>query len=67
MSSTGCRLWGATEDMTVAQLKTLYPTHADYVAKVRKVTRDNVAKGFLLQVDGDDLVRAAELSAIGDW
>ncbi|HKU65941.1 MAG TPA: alpha/beta hydrolase domain-containing protein [Rhizomicrobium sp.] len=66
-SGGGCRLWGATEDMTVVQLKTLYPTHADYVAKVRKVTRDNVAKGFLLQVDGDDLVRAAELSAIGDW
>jgi Alpha/beta hydrolase domain len=62
-----CVRWGPSTDMTVAELKAKYPTHADYVAKVRKVTEDNVAKGYLLKADGDDQIRAAELSQVGNW
>jgi hypothetical protein len=62
-----CVRWGSSVDMTVAQLKAHYSSHADYVAKVRKVTNENVAKGFLLKPDGDAQIKAAEMSAVGDW
>jgi hypothetical protein len=62
-----CVRWGPSTDMSVARLKALYPSHADYVAKVKKVTDDNVAKGFLLKADGDAQIAAAEMSAVGDW
>ena len=62
-----CVRWGPSTDMTLARLKQLYPTHADYVAKVRKVVADNVAKGFLLKVDGDAQILAAQNSGVGDW
>jgi hypothetical protein len=53
--------------MTVAQLKAHYACHADYVAKVKKVVADNVAKGFVLKADGDQQIREAENSGVGDW
>jgi hypothetical protein len=62
-----CVRWGPSVDMTVAQLKAKYPSHADYVAKVKKVTEDNVAKGYLLKADGEDQIRAAEMSQVGNW
>jgi hypothetical protein len=62
-----CVRWGPSVDMTVAQLKAKYPSHAAYVDAVRKVTQDNVAKGYLLKPDGDDQIRAAEMSQVGNW
>jgi hypothetical protein len=62
-----CVRWGPSTDMSVAQLKAKYPTHADYVAKVEKVVNDNVAKGFVLKVDGDAQIKAAKDSQIGNW
>jgi hypothetical protein len=62
-----CVRWGPSTDMSLARLKALYPSHADYVAKVKKLTNDNVAKGFLLKADGDAQIAAAEMSAVGDW
>lgn len=62
-----CVRWGPSVDMTVAQLKAKYPSHAAYVSKVKTVTNGLVAKGFLLKADGDDQIRAAEQSQIGNW
>jgi hypothetical protein len=62
-----CVRWGPSTDMTADQLKARYASHADYVAKVKKVTDENVAKGLLLKADGDAQIRAAQESAVGDW
>ena len=62
-----CVRWGPSTDMTVAQLKAKYPTHAAYVAKVKEVTDGLVAKGFLLKADGDAQIRDAENSGVGYW
>jgi hypothetical protein len=62
-----CVRWGPSVDMTVAQLKAKYPSHAAYVDAVKKVTLDNVAKGYLLKADGDEQIRAAEMSKVGNW
>ena len=62
-----CVRWGPSVDMPISRLKALYPSHADYVAKVKKITEDNVAKGYLLKADGDDQIRAAEMSQVGNW
>jgi hypothetical protein len=34
---------------------------------VKQVTLDDVAKGYLLKADGDDQIRAAEMSQVGNW
>ena len=62
-----CVRWGPSTDMPLSELKAKYPTHADYVAKVEKVVHENVAKGFLLKVDGDSQIKAAQDSQIGNW
>jgi hypothetical protein len=62
-----CVRWGPSVDMTVAQLEAHYSSHADYVAKVKKVVEDNVTKGYLLKADGDDQIRAAQNSQVGNW
>ncbi|MFA1541039.1 alpha/beta hydrolase domain-containing protein [Actinomadura monticuli] len=46
-------------------LSRLYPTHADYVAKVRDAARQSVNAGFLLPEDAAAVVTAAENSAVG--
>ncbi|MEV7042385.1 alpha/beta hydrolase domain-containing protein [Amycolatopsis sp. NPDC051061] len=41
-------------------LRELYPTHAQYVRAVRRITTQNVRDGFLVQADADATIRAAE-------
>ena len=60
-----CVRWGYSTDMTVEQLNAHYPSHAAYVAQVRKVTDDNVKKGYILPVDGAAEIREAEESRVG--
>ncbi len=60
-----CRLYGAHEPFDAATLARLYPTRADYVAKVQSVVRKNVAAGYLLQPDAVTTLRAAEAASIG--
>ena len=60
-----CRLYGSHEDFDAATLAALYPTHEAYVSAVRSATEKNVKAGFILRVDGDATIAAAERSAIG--
>jgi hypothetical protein len=60
-----CVRWGPSTDMTVDQLNAHYPSHADYVAKVKKVVAQNVKDGFLLPVDGAAMIKTAEDSRVG--
>jgi hypothetical protein len=56
-SGTGernCRLMGS-----------LYPTHDDYVAKVREATEKLLKAGFLVKADADATIREAEKSNVG--
>ena len=60
-----CRLYGSHLDFEPATLQTLYPTHADYVAKVKDVTERNLKAGYILRPEADATIAAAEHSAIG--
>jgi hypothetical protein len=60
-----CRLYGSHYDFDAATLATLYPTHASYVAAVKKVTDDNLKAGYILKADADATIAAAEKSEVG--
>ena len=60
-----CVRWGDSLDMSLDQLNAHYPSHAAYVAEVRKVTEDNVKKGYILPVDAQTTIREAEESRVG--
>jgi hypothetical protein len=51
--------------MSVGQLATRYPSHADYVAQVRRVTEDNLKAGYILPLDAAATIREAEEFQIG--
>jgi hypothetical protein len=51
--------------MSIDHLSALYPSHAAYVAKVKKVAYQNVKDGYILPFDADATVRAAEASRVG--
>jgi Alpha/beta hydrolase domain len=54
-----CRLFGRTIPLTPVQILALYPTQADFTTQWLNSINLNVANGFLLQADGDDLEAAA--------
>jgi hypothetical protein len=60
-----CRLYGSHEPFDAVTLARLYPTHAEYVARVRAVTEANVRAGYLLEHDAAETIRQAEESPIG--
>jgi Alpha/beta hydrolase domain len=60
-----CWLYGSHADFDSAKLASLYPTHADYVRAVRKVTEENYKAGYILRPEADATIAAAERSAIG--
>lgn len=55
---------GHVMPFTAAQLTALYPTHADYVRKVRASARKLEQQGFLLTLDVERTIRAAEQSDV---
>jgi alpha/beta hydrolase family protein len=57
--STSCVLGGFTVPFTEVQLRQLYPTHADYYAKMRAATAASVSAGWLLPEDAVDLLKRA--------
>jgi hypothetical protein len=57
--STICELGGITIPFTEVQLRTLYPTHADYYAKMQAATAATVSQGFMLPEDVPDLLGRA--------
>ena len=65
-SSTGCPLFGTYTQWTADKIKSLYKTHAVYLAKVVKWTAYEVQHGWLLPEDrADVLVKARAFT--GPW
>ena len=60
-----CRLFGSHEPFGAPTIDSLYPTHAAYVAAVRDVTERNLKAGYILKVDADQTIAAAERSDVG--
>jgi len=60
-----CRLFGSHEPFDAATVASLYPTHAAYVTAVREVTARNLKAGYILKIDADQTIAAAEQSSIG--
>lgn len=60
-----CGTIGSTFPFTTAQINTLYPTHCDYVKKVRKDIKELVKEGFIIKEDGKEIVDSAKASDIG--
>lgn len=60
-----CFLYGSHEPFPEALLDQLYPTHSDYVAKVRRVVGENLADGYILPAAAERTLRAADASTIG--
>jgi hypothetical protein len=65
-SGTGfCRLEGSHEDFDAATIASLYPSHAAYVAAVKDISEKNLKAGFILKVDADATIAAAQRSTVG--
>jgi hypothetical protein len=62
--SPTCSLFGSTTPFTAATLMSLYPTHADYVAKFDHATSAAVKAGFILSTDAAQIEAAAAASNI---
>ena len=60
-----CGLGGSHVPFDAATLNQLYPTHADYVAKVTTVSQDLVKAGFLLPADAAQTIAKARRSIHG--
>jgi hypothetical protein len=60
-----CGLGGTHVPFDAATLNQLYPTHADYVAKVTKASQDLVKAGFLLPADAEQTIAKARRSIHG--
>jgi len=60
-----CVRWGYSVDMSMDTLNARYPSHAAYVAAVKKVTDQNVKDGYLLPFDAATTIREAQESRIG--
>jgi hypothetical protein len=65
MSGPGiCELWGYREPFSAARLKSLYPTHQEYVSKVRASVIDLVTARWLTRGDGDRIIAAASTARV---
>lgn len=60
-----CGNIGVWEPFTTEQLRALYPSHADYVARVRQAVAANVTAGFVLPEDGAETLAEAAASVVG--
>ena len=60
-----CGLGGTHVPFDTATVNALYPTHADYVAKVTQAAQASVAKGFVLPADAQDEIDRASKSIWG--
>ncbi len=57
-------LWGHWTTFNQSQLQQLYPTHADYVTKVKNDVARLVAKRFLTNADAAAVIQQAQTAAI---
>lgn len=60
----GCVLGGHHRDFTADELKRRYGSHKAYVAKVRSAMKQVVDQGYVLPLDAEEAVRAAEASGV---
>jgi len=60
-----CGLFGTTELLDETTLEDLYPSHQSYVDAVSSSTQSAVDAGFVLPVDADLIIEAAQASDIG--
>ncbi len=60
-----CVRWGYYVPFAIPMLNQLYPNHNTYVQMVRAVTHDALQSGYILSVDADATVAAADASAVG--
>jgi hypothetical protein len=63
--STFCALFGTTVAFDDALLASLYPTHDDYVRKVRRAASDAVREGYMRKIDAKVMLEAAMDSDVG--
>jgi hypothetical protein len=63
--SSFCRLYGRYEPFPDEVINQLYPTHADYVAKVKAQTDANLKAGYIQAADAKRTIVRAERSYIG--
>ena len=61
----GCALLGSTLPFKGSLLKTLYPSHGDYVSSYQSAAQNLVTAGFMLQPDESLAVLRAQQSNIG--
>ena len=59
-----CSLFGSQAPFSAAKLKQLYPTHADYVAKVKASAAAAEKAGFLLPPDAQEIEQQAEAAPV---
>ena len=60
----GCVLGGHHRDFTPAELKKRYGSYKAYVAKVRSAMKQVVDQGYVLPLDAEEVIRAAENSGV---
>ncbi len=56
----GCVFWGQYQPWSNDKIRSLYPTHAQYVSQVTGWARYEVQKGWLLPQDRDDDIAQAQ-------
>ena len=59
-----CVRWGYSVDMSIDHLNALYPSHADYVAKVKNAAMAAEKAGFLLPQEAEEEIQKAETASI---
>lgn len=65
MSGPGiCELWGYREPFSAAQLKSLYPTHPEYVSRIRASVAKLVDAHWLTPRDGARIIAAADAAQV---
>jgi hypothetical protein len=65
MSGPGvCELWGYREPFAAAQLKSLHPTHAGYISKVRRSVAALVVARWLTPGDAERIIAAASAARV---
>jgi hypothetical protein len=60
----GCDLEGQYQPFDAATLRSLYPTHAQYVSRITAVTQENLDKGYITDVDAQSTRTAAQTADI---
>jgi hypothetical protein len=64
--SSDCPLWGIHQSWSAEQVKSLYPTHNHYLAKVQAWADHELELGWLLPEDREDAIARAE-AFDGPW